>query len=59
MDLCRNKDTCCKAELRCPCHRLLAIVEGDRIVLKCPRCKTQAVVELSKIGRGVEVVFTS
>jgi hypothetical protein len=45
-------------ELRCPCHRLLARVEGQRLVLRCPRCKTEAVVDLSGARRDIEVNFT-
>ncbi len=45
-------------ELRCPCHRLLARVEGHRLVLKCPRCKTEAVVDLGRAEHEIEVNFT-
>ncbi len=48
------------SELRCPCRRLLAKVSGRAVILKCPRCKREAVLfveELTRTGE-VEVVFT-
>ncbi|MBW2457005.1 MAG: hypothetical protein JRI68_20995 [Deltaproteobacteria bacterium] len=47
-------------QLRCSCHRLLAVVEAGRIVLKCTRCKRHAVVSLEggQACDGIEVQFT-
>jgi hypothetical protein len=47
---------CCETrELRCCCNRLLARVEGRAVVLKCPRCKRQAVLSLQGGAGGGEV----
>jgi phage FluMu protein Com len=46
-------------ELRCCCNRLLAKVEGTTVVLKCPRCKRQAVLSLcGEHEQEVEVTFS-
>jgi len=40
-------------EIRCICHRLLARSENGKIVLRCPRCKREAVFSLT--DREIEV----
>jgi Zn finger protein HypA/HybF involved in hydrogenase expression len=47
------------SELRCKCHRLLACVENNTVILRCPRCKKRAVLSLdvSSPAREVEVRF--
>jgi len=30
-------------ELRCRCHRLLARLDDKQVLLRCPRCKQEAV----------------
>jgi len=58
MACCRDPRSQARDELRCPCHRLLARVEGRRLVLKCPRCKTEAGVDLDQTRHDIEVNFT-
>lgn len=36
-------DTASCSEVRCKCHRLLARYRNGKVVLRCPRCKKQAV----------------
>lgn len=36
-------DTVNCSEVRCKCHRLLARYQNGKVVLRCPRCKKQAV----------------
>lgn len=49
---------CQDQELRCSCKRLLARLEDGQLVLKCPRCKREAVVSLGALSsREVEVGF--
>jgi phage FluMu protein Com len=58
MTCCQDTPTRSTDELRCPCRRLLARVDGRRLVLKCPRCKTEAVVDLDRDEHEIEVNFT-
>jgi phage FluMu protein Com len=37
-----------RREIRCLCHRLLARSEEGKIVLRCPRCKREAVFSLGQ-----------
>lgn len=41
-------------ELRCTCHRLLARVRNGKVVLRCPRCKTEAVLKVAGASLGVD-----
>ena len=42
-------------ELRCKCNRLLARVSRTEVILKCPRCKKQAVLSLAEDRSNVEI----
>jgi phage FluMu protein Com len=42
-------------ELRCKCNRLLARVSRTEVILKCPRCKKQAVLSLAENKSNVEI----
>ena len=44
-------------ELRCCCHRLLARVDQARrlVVLRCPRCKREALLSVAGPGGNAEI----
>ena len=48
------------AALRCPCGRLIARLEARGVVLKCPRCKREAVIDLDRLREGgnVDIYFS-
>lgn len=49
------------SEVRCECHRLLAQYQDGVIVLRCPRCKKQAVLSVTDASspREIKVEFVS
>jgi flavoprotein len=59
----RTPATCRRMEqdsdVRCPCGRLIACLEPRGLVLKCPRCKTEAVVPMDRLqgGQHLEIQF--
>jgi len=45
------------AELRCRCGRLLARLDSRGVVLKCPRCKREALLDLERFRRDGSILF--
>lgn len=47
------------SDVRCPCGRLIARLDPRGVVLKCPRCKKEAVIALNALceGSSLEIEF--
>lgn len=54
-----NRRPVMDSDVRCPCGRLIARRDPRGIVLKCPRCKKEAVVPLNALleGNFLEIEF--
>ena len=50
MDECHASEVSEKAkEVRCLCNRLLFVVNGENIEIKCPKCKRMVVISTNGI----------